>query len=353
MAISSVKFTGENYFTAAHVAGVDIYHRSASASDAGTVSHSGVQTVSGVLDLEAIARTASQGLIEVSTGYTWDTLPFVSFSAARVGNTTFYDFGTAAEGTIHVHSQPSDGDTLEIGLTGFTDTPEFKTTLDSYGQIKIGADTEETADNIASYINDVSTGPSTPVADTDWSVNGLSPADANAFLSATVSGNDVTLTDRIGCARQLAWVSTASNTASLSVNAINGGIDGLELGTVAAGNSSISTSASEGIILDTEDLAASTLPPGFTGYSAAVATRGKFVLNCYSDGMDASVLARIQISNDGTTWNDAPDTTFVIDEFVNQFTGDDFFAEYARIHITANTEPAAEPLNMKIIYQSR
>ena len=344
MSTTPVKFTGEGNFTGEHNGGNRFYFRAANATTYGTLTVFGEDDSNNRMHGETLSSSSGEGKIEDLAVRAEDFDSITLAKMSRTGGTgaisIYSNTGTQATGGIHVHAQPSDGDTLEIGLTGFTDTITFKTTVASSGQVKIGADVDETADNLASYLNDSSTGTSTPVDGTDWNASA-----ANSYLSATVTGSNVTVTDLIKCARKLGWVVTASNTSSITVNVnpIAGGIDGLYVGDIASGEDSASTGAT-GVEFSSPDITATTydaytFPPILTGASDGVHVKGKFGLNIrLGDTPDAQVACKIQMSNDNSNWWDATTTITDLNSDPEQFIqGDDLFAEYARLNIMTNS----------------
>ena len=156
----------------------------------------------------------------------------------------------------------------------------------------------------------------------------------------------MTVTDRISCARQLAWVTTASNTSSLSVAAINGGADGTLLATVSAGNSSASASASSGINLETADVSTATLPIGYTGTSKAVRTGGSFVF-VWNASANLSANVKLEASADGeSAWYDLMAATGID---LGAQASSVYLAEYVRAEITTNTETTESDVDMRFV----
>ena len=68
---------------------------------------------------------------------------------------------------------------------------------------------------------------------------------ANPYLTATVSGTTITLTDKIKTARQFAWVLTPYDANKFAICNIRGGIDGTLIGSISAGLKSASTSSTK------------------------------------------------------------------------------------------------------------
>ena len=353
MATSIARFLGSTSFSGEHTAGERIYYRSSSAAH--TILYLDIfgTNTSDVVAQEDTTTGDPSGLVEVITTASFNSITLARlWSGDAAGTFTIYsNDGTAATGVVHFHDTISDGDTITVGITGKTQAVTFKTTVASPNQVKIGATLSETADNFASYINDVSTGTSTPVDNTDWSASA-----ANPLLSATVSGTDVTLTDKIKCERALAWVITPSDPTSISVYPMTGGIDGTLIGTwatPAAGD--LIGAASTGLGLSSPDQTTKTLPASIVGPASSVPVRGKFSLNIrLGSAPNAQVAAKIQLSNDGDNWWDAPTTTITdLDSDQDQFlSGADLFAEYARLNITTNSATNTTEADIVFVHQS-
>ncbi len=341
-------------FTGTHTADTDIYQRSADATDVSDVTLYGTDA-NGVGSKATITRSAGEGKVEknvVAAG--WDSLVFAKYGGTSAGAIQIRDAnGTAATGSIHVHSLPSSGDTLSIGLTGLPTTATFQTAVTANDHIKVESFTTAQADSIASWINDASTGPSSPVDTTNWQRAGTAPAGADAYVSATVSADNITVTDRIACARSLGWTFSSTH-GGLTINAPSGGVDGTLLGTIAAATTTISTNA--GLNLDDETLATKTLPAGIVEDFDAVQVRGPFALSIRL-GTDpgGDITSSIQTSTDGTNgWTTATSTVANLNFSTAQtqyITGSDLFGEYARYRITSNSATTASEANIKFVYE--
>ena len=350
MAVHTVKFTGTP-FSGVHVEGKKLYCRSSAAADAGTINIYGRATSGSTAAYEQLNPPSSGGKIEQLSSAAWDNLYLAKWDSALAGvGSVFSNNGTAATGTITILSQPADGDTFVIGLTGFTKTFTWETgTPSSNGQVKSVASATTCAANLASAINDASTGSPTGSEGTGWT----NTDGANSYLTATVSGATVTVTDRISCARSLAWVTTTSDASKVAISSIRGGIDGTKIVDIPAASTTASTSASSGIDLDSEDLATTNASGLLTGASDSMAVRGRFVVDIRCQDPGASVAAKIQTSNDNTNWRDAVSTITDLDTDQDQIiSGTDLFAEYARLNFTTWSATAAKAYNIKFIAQS-
>jgi len=351
MPVHTVKFTGDTAFTGTHTSGSKIYCRSTDAtSDDGTINLYGRATSGSAADYVQLNPGTNEGKIEQLSSANWSHLYLAKWSASLTGTgSVFSNDGVAASGTIRIIAQPG-ANTFVLGLTGFTKTFTWTTgTPSSNGQVKSVSDLTECAANLASAINDSAYSGSTSGGEGSAWTN---TDDANPYVTATASGPTVTVTDKIACARQLAWVTTASDTSKVSVAAIRGGVDGTKIVDIAAGLTSASTTTSSGVDLDSEDLSTSNASGLLTGASDAIATRGRFVVDIRCEDPAASVTPKIQTSNDNTNWRDAVSTITDLNSDQDQIiSGTDLFGEYARINFTAWAVTAAKSYNIKIISQ--
>ena len=351
MAIHYAKYTGDVAFLTDHVAGNKIYCRSTNAGDAGTINLYGRATSGSTADAVQLNPDASKGQLEILTSANWDNLYLVQWDTALTGvGSVFSNNGTAATGTFRILSQPADGDTFQLGLAGNTKTFTWETgTIDTNGHVKSVANTTTCAANLASAINDSEHSGASGAEDTGWK----NTDGANPYLTATASGPTVTVTDKINCARQLAWVSTASNTANVSVAAIRGGIDGTKIVDIGSGNTGASTSLTSGLDLDEAALTTTNIKSLITGASDAIPVRGKFNVDIkFSGSPNGTLPAKIELSPDGTNWRDAVSTIADIDGDHDQIiSGDDLFAQFARLNITANSNTTA--LSARVIFYAQ
>ncbi len=352
MSVHKINFTGDQVFTATHTSGNGIYFRSDTVSDYNDVTLYGRQT-SGSTAARVVLSLGSvtDGKVERLSSTAWSHLYFVDFitgNLAGIGK-VFSNDGTAATGSIKVTSQPSDGETIDIGLTGHLTQFTFKTSVSSAGHVKIGSSTAETADNLASAINDSQTGTSNPVDNTDWNVSAAHP-----YLSATSASGTITLTDLINCERQLAWVITPYDANDFSICPIRGGIDGTLIVAMAAGTDTASTSSTSGLDLDSEALTTTNVISGVPTYSDAVRVGGRFALSIKANtSPNGAITGIVQLSNDGTNFNhDATGWTDLDSDHDQFILASDYFAEYARLKFNNYASTNAIALNMKFISQS-
>ena len=350
MGVKKVQFTGDHSFSGSHESGNGIYFRSTDASDYNDVTLYGRQTSGSTAAKAVISATSGQGQVEQLSSTAWSHLYLVDYTGTLAGvGSVFSNDGTAATGSIKVTTQPSADETIQIGLTGFLTTYTFKSSVSGAGQVKIGSSTAETADNIASAINDSQTGTSNPTDNTDWNASA-----AHTQLSAASASSTVTITDRIKCARQLAWVITPYDAGDYAICSIRGGIDGTKIVDISAGNDSASTSATSGLDLDEEAITTTNVISGVPTYSDAVRTGGRFAVSIKANTSPNGAITGIdQLSNDGTNFNhDATGWTDLDSDHDQFILADDYFSEYARLKFNSYSASNAIALNIKIITQS-
>ena len=350
MPVHTTKFTGDTFFTNSHTAGQFIYCRSTATNDDGTINLYGRKTSDSTADYVQLNPGSGEGKVEQLSTTAWSHLYLAKWSAALNGiGSIFSNDGTAATGSCKITTNPADGETFTIGLTGFTTVYTFKTSVSSPGQVKIGASTAATADNLASAINDAQTGTTSPTDNTDWNSSA-----AHTQISASSSTGTLTFTDRINCKRQLAWVTTASDASDFHISPIRGGIDGTELVQIAVASSSASTSSTSGVNLDSEDLTTTNASGLLTGASDSMTVRGRFVVDIRCQSPGASVAPKIQMSNDNTNWRDAVSTIADLNGSGAQdqiISGTDLIPQHARINFTTWSATAAKAYNIKLISQ--
>lgn len=337
MASSIFKFGGDTVFSASHTAGEAIYLRSTAAGDDGAATVSGVET-SADLTSESLTTAASGGQLERLTGNDYDSVRLVALPSGHSGTFRVYGEGTAAAGDITVTTNPSDGDTVTIGPTGFTTVYTFKNTLSTADQIKIGATAADTADNLKRALNDDG------VAGTNYGTG----TSANPYVSATVNTSVVSLADRVPCSRQLGWTLTQS-AAALTLRNLSGGADGPLLATAPAGDDTISTG--NGLQLESPALDVATLPETFTGNSAPVQVSGRCTIwiKCDTPGA-GDVALKYQTSVDGENWTDGASSITNLATDQEQEITPTAHIQFARLVITSNTLTGPLDCDMRVIY---
>lgn len=306
----------------------NIYLRSTSASD--TMSSTIYGTVSAAPDTNTQTLT---GLKEVNTADQFTALVQATLASAPVGTVSAYQSGTAGVGDITGLVNPTDGDTLTIGITGNTTVYRFKNTLASAYDVKIGANVTATIANLKAAIN----ADGTP--GTEYFAGTL----AHPLLSGTVATTVITVTDRIACLRSLAWTFTESST-NFALRVPNGGIDGTLLFSFGVG---VATSANV-LTFSTEDHTTETLPGYVVATSNYVATNGvKPMLRLWSD---QAISYKIQSSTDLLTWTDTSEGTDSLSASTLTYVNLAERTEYLRFVITTNANATDTILDARVIY---
>jgi hypothetical protein len=313
-----------------------LYARSSNAADTGTLSASG-------LDESSVAVSESltlAGQREVLGTEDFTVASALALSASQAGTVTVYREGTKATGLCYLTAQPSDGDTVTIGLTGFTQTYTFKTTLSTgpavANEVFIGATANDTATNLKKAINDEGT---------EATHYGTGTA-INPYVTATVSGAILTLTDKIGCSRSLAWACAKSGT-NINIANPTGGVDGTLLGTIYTGT----TAVYQAISLDDEALTLGGLPGLVNWTSDAVRVSGKaFSLHLVASNVATAMAASYEYSTESgtpTTWRAGLSSITNLDNNSQVITPTEH-VEHVRLKIN-NTNSAAASVNAKIL----
>lgn len=423
-----------------------LYARSSQAADTGTLTASGLDE-SSAAESEAFVLLGKREVVGTDQ---FTKLSAANVSAAQTGDVRVYGPGTAASGLIIVSAQPTTGNTVTLGLTGFTQAYTFRAraqstivcnatagltqsdyfdiviggvtnrfwydlnaagtapdltgvtgreidivtgdtadqvatateaiieavtnlnssvststitidyailgtmtvtdgpgdalgtitavqagTTDAAYQVAIGATAAETAENLRDAIND-----SVGTEGTDY---GTSTA-VNPYLSATVDGVIVTLTDRIPCLRQLGWSFTKSG-ANLSVSAPAGGADGTLLATISAAQTGVYTAIS----LDDEGLTLGLLPPLVNWTSDAVRVAGnRFSIHLGSSNVTTAMVASYEFANQSTptVWRAGVTSVTSLDANSQIITPTEV-VENVRVKIN-NTNTAAASVNAKV-----
>ena len=306
------------------------YARSTEAADTSNLILTG--PVSAVQTSETLALTGKR---ERRFTGNFSTLTHGVLSAAQTGSVGVYAAGTAGTAPLYATANPADGDTVTFGLTGFTQAYRFKDTTAAAYDVKREATATDTIANLKAAINADGVGDGT-----DYHAGTA----ANPYLSATVSGVLITLTDRIACSRQLAW-SFAQSAASLSLpSTVSGGLDGTLLASILAGG----TLAANQILLDDEDLDQDLLPALLDFYSDGIILDGRgATIYVAAENVSTSMAASYEISTDGTHWTAGAAAISNLDANA-QIVNVTERARYLRLRIT-NTNAAPASVNAKIV----
>lgn len=314
-----------------------VYFRSTDAADTANLSVTGLVSASPTTETNALI-----GKREVQTADVFTSISSAVLSAAAAGAVSVFNLGTAADGRIVVSSQPANNDTIQIGLVGFTQVYTFKTTLTgAANEVKIGTDANGTALHLSEAINAGSG------AGTDY---GTGTA-ANAYVSSTVSGSIVTITDKIGCRRLLGWTVSQTTGATLSIAAPTGGVDGTLVATLAAGV----TQAFRAFSFDSEGLAGATLPGKTTPTTAPINLSGKgCCLRFKCANVSSAIALKYQTSTDEVNWSDGATSITSLDD--NSVATPRYVVpaeqniEKIRLVFTGNTNTSDSALDARVIF---
>jgi hypothetical protein len=301
--------------------------RFSSASDTDNLTIYG--TVSAVANSELVAGSQS----EVVTTSSFSALSQAIFGSNASGEITGLIPGTSATGDVRVDVNPTDGNTLTIGLTGNVIAYRFKNTLAAAYDVKIGATKEITSTNLNAAINASGT------PGTEYYAGTL----ANVLVSSTVSVDVLTLTDAVPCLRQLAWLLTES-ASNFSKRTLIGGYDGATLFTIPAGGSRSAIA----LTFSTEDHTTATLPALMSAVSNSVATGGeKPMLRLWAD---QTIDYMIQSSTDLINWTDTIEGEVTL--AASTLTSVDLAqrAEFIRFVVTSNANTTNTILDARVIY---
>ncbi len=126
---------------------------------------------------------------------------------------------------------------------------------------------------------------------------------ANAYVTASAASATTTITDKIPCSRVLGWTVTAPSGAT--ARSVAGGANGVLLATLTG-----ASSIQDAQIFDNADLADDTLLALWASTTDAILVNGfPSTLRLAINNVSSVVTAKIQASDDGTTWYDISGTT--------------------------------------------
>lgn|GEM_PF-5655916 len=322
--------------TQPNAAGEKLIARSSNAADTGNLSTIGI-----VGSAASSETNALLGKREIETTALFKSLTKAGLSAAQAGTVTVYGQGTAGTAQIRVENNPADGDTLTIGLAGFTQVYRFKTTTAQAFDVKIGANAAATAANLKKAINADGAGDGS-----DYHTG----TTAHPHLSGAISGSYVNITDRIAIARQLAW-SFAQSASNFSLpTTLAGAVTGALLATLTAG----STEQYKTFKSATEDLATKTVPGLFTGTSKPVFVGGKVcALRFKAENVGSGIAVNYQTSTDQINWSNGASSISNLDDnsvatpLVVKPSEQNI--EFIRLNITTNANTADAAVDARVI----
>lgn len=308
-----------------------IYARSTQAADTGTLTVSGLDA-SSVAQSEAFTLTGKR---EVAGSDSFTKAVAAALSATQTGNVTVYSEGTAANGLCYLTAQPTAGDKVTLGLTGYTQDYTYQDTTASAYDVKIGADVATTTANLAAAINADGVGDGT-----DYHTGTA----ANPYLTATGTSGIITLTDIIKCARLLSWACSRSG-ATINIANPTGGVDGTVLATLSASQ----VAAYNAISLDDEALTQGLLPGLVNWTSDPVRVSGKrFSIHVAAEDVTTAMATSYEYSTqvNPTVWRSGITSITSLDTNSQIITPAEV-VENIRLKIN-NTNAAAASVNAKV-----
>lgn len=302
--------------------------RSDSASESTTVTIYG--TVSASPDTDAVAIS---GKVESISSDSFTAITQGSAGTTPSGNITALSVGTSAQGDVSCLTNPSDGDTLTIGLAGNTQAYRFKTTTASAYDVTIGATATDTMLSLKRAINADGT------AGVDYHAGTL----ANPFLSGAVAATVITVTDRLACNRQLDWSFTESG-SNFALRAPKDGVDGTLLFSLSP---TVDISA-DALTFSTEDHTTDTLPALMLAESVTVAVGGRIA--AYRIYTDDDIKVKFQTSTDQINWTDTAEGELTLGADTTTFANFTLPTEFLKFHVTENNNTTDTVLDARVIY---
>ena len=334
MSSSAFRTSGANPITTQPAAATLIVVRQDLATEVTSLKVYG--TISDAPEVETIsANLTGYGLAEKISTSEFTAITRGAASGTPSGNIRCYSEGTAAIGDVAAISNPSDGDTLVVGIddANFKRTYRFKTTMAAAYDVQIGASATDTMLALKRAINADGT------SGTDYFARTV----AHPIYSATVDTTVVTLTDRVPCLRQLAAVMTES-AANFAKRIAMGGVDGTLLfslsPTVATTENSI-TFASEDHLTDT-------LPGKLLATSVTVAVGGRIA--AYRIYNELAIKVKFQTATDQVNWLDTEEGELTLGAGTTTFALFTLPTEFLRFIVTENTNSADSVVDARVIY---
>ena len=288
--------------------------------------------VSGGAPTTESLTSALSGTIEIQTTNAYTSLTQLVLGSAAEGVITAMLPGVAAVGDIRCDTNPSDGATLAVGIGATSSGYRFKNTLAAAYDVKIGATPALTMANFKAAIN----------ADGTPGTEYHAGTAANPLVSATVSTDVVTITDRVPCDRQLEWSITES-ASNFSKRIPMGGIDGATLFTIPAG----SYGAAVSLTFSNEARDTATLPAKMLAVSGYVPTNGAAAMYRIYTSDDLKV--KFQYSTDLLTWRDTSEGELTLSAGETHATFAELH-EYLRFCVTENANSTNTILDARVTY---
>ena len=308
-----------------------VYARINSVADNVTVYLRGVNGVTPI-----IAEVACTDREEVLSDYALTELTRVSTPAPSRERVTVFTPGTPATSTVTLAANPADGQIWTVGLVGKAVTYRFKDVVVNANDVTIAATSALTAVNLRKAIN------ADGVEEVDYGYG----TEAHPHLAATfLSSDNLTVDDRLGCERALAWVSYGS--APIHMLAPSGGIDGDVVVTLLPGET---LASNPGVLLRTTILEENNIPPEDVWTSAPVVVRGRpFSLHISTANVTTPMAVSYEYCNDNAliTWFPGLSTLADLDSN-NQIVTPAELCEFVRLVID-NTNTVAASVNASLV----
>lgn len=338
MPATAFVFSSAHPITAAMTSAQKLIVRSSSAAD--TMNLSTVGLVSAVNTSETNALTGKR---ELRTADVFSSLTQAVLASAAAGTVTVRQLGTKGAAALIVTTNPSNLDTVTIGLIGFTQVYTFKSVLASAYDVLIGATASDTAENLrrAMWNGNVARGD----GDGAGTLYGNSTV-ANPHLEPTaISGQQIAVADLLECARQLSWSFTQSGTGLSLPATLFGGVDGTLIASLAPGD----TATFNNFNLDDEALAANKLPALFTGKSDWMGVFGRPIFQLRAANLVSGVAVSYEYSNDKTNFLAGATSISNLDNNVQNIDPAEKWFSYVRLNVSANANTTGSSINAKIL----
>lgn len=312
-------------------------YKSTSAADTMNLSLTGLVSAVSTTDTAVLV-----GKKEVQTADTFTSLTAANLASVAAGIVRVYGQGTAGAGYIFYSALPANNDTIIIGLTGYTRTYTYKSSLTgSANEIKIAATVAAQATNLYEALNAGSN------AGTDYGTGTTAHAD---LIATAPTGANVPVTDRLATSRLLVWSFTQTGTAHTMQIPV-GGANGTALAQLAAGVTQLYNSFS----LATEDLSSNTLPALVAPTTAWIRLSGRHpCLRFRCANVSVAITLKYQTSTDGINASDGITAITSLDDNAvaspRTVVPGEGAVEYIRLVFTGNTNTTDSALDARVIY---
>jgi hypothetical protein len=279
---------------------------------------------------EQVVNNVGAGILEAVTTGSFDSLYQISLVDQAPAPIYGYTVGTSSVGDIRCDTNPTDNDTIVIGLK----TYRFKNTLAAANDVKIGASTTATMLSLSKAINLNGT------VGTDY----YTGTTINQIYSSSVVTNVITVTDKVPCLRTGSYPVT-STSGKFSIRTPIGGANGTLLFTIPFGQQyaqSLFTLNSNFANVDVM-----TLPENAYFVSGSINTNGEHpMVSVYTDD---SIDILMELSQDGVNWKITEEGSFTLNPGYNFF---NLQERCENIRLTLNNNIGAQDRNVdaRVVY---